>query len=237
MRIKTLACAFVLVAHSIIQAHALGFAPMAMELTAAGSGARTQFSVSNDSTAPAAVEITIETLSYTEDGKRITAKGGDDVLITPTTAAIPPGATQTFRVQWVGAPDLAKSQSFLVSANQLPIRDTSGKSRIQVVQGFGAILNVGPANGVAGLKLISAVAAKTPKGEPALSILVENPTNTHALISNSALRAGNQIVTPGAMRTRVGIGVVEPGKRRRFLVPLEQPAAASGATLEYRPNR
>ncbi len=220
-----------------VPAFALGFAPMAMEMSATGSGARTQFTVSNDGTTDAAVEITIEKLSYSEDGKRIVAKGGEDLLISPATAVVPPGASQTFRVQWVGDPGIAKSQSFLVSANQLPVRDKSGRSRIQVVQGFGAILNVAPAGGVADLKLVSAAPAKTPKGEPAMSILVENPTSTHALISNSALRVGGQIIGPDAMRTRVGIGVVEPGKRRRFLVPLESPSNGAGATLEYRHNR
>ena len=217
-------------------AHSMGFQPMDMELTSAGSGARTQFYVSNDSAAAVAVEITVDALSYTEDGKQVTKEiSGNDLLILPVTASIPPGASQTFRVQWVGDPELKASQSFMVHANQLPVRDTSGKSRIQVVQGFGAILNVAPANGAADLKLLKATPAKGPKGGPALSILVENPTNTHALIANTALHAGGQTINADTMRSTVGIGVVAPGKKRRFLVPLAEPIeAGASVTIDYR---
>jgi len=235
MRIASIAAALLSVA-AVCAANAMGFQPMDMEMTSAGSGTRTQFYVSNDSSAPVAVEITIDALSYTEDGKQVTKEiTSSDLLILPLTASIPPGATQTFRVQWVGDPELKASQSFMVHANQLPVRDTSGKSRIQVVQGFGAILNVAPAGGAANLKLLSAAPAKGPKGGPAVSILVENPTNTHALIANTAVHAGGQTLGPDAMRSTVGIGVVAPGKKRRFLVPLANPiAAGDSVTIDYR---
>lgn len=215
---------------------ALGFSPMDIEMSASGVDAHAQFYVTNDSGRLASVEVTVQKLSYTEDGRQITSKGGEDLLILPPTAVIPPGGSQTFRVQWVGAPDLAKSRSYLVTAAQLPVRDTSGRSVIQIVGAFAAILNVAPTNGVSDLKLLSVQPARTPKGEPALSILVENPTSTHALISNTAIKIGNQFLGPDWMRAHVGIGVVEPGKRRRFLVPLPSPSNGAAATLEYRPN-
>jgi P pilus assembly chaperone PapD len=236
MRITTIATILLIALATAGTAYAMGFQPMDMEMTSAGAGARTQFYVSNDSAVAVAVEITVDGLSYTEDGKQVTKEvSGNDLLILPATASIPPGATQTFRVQWVGDPEIKASQSFMVHANQMPVRDTSGKSRIQVVQGFGAILNVAPANGAADLKLLSAAPAKGPKGGPALSILVENPTNTHALIANTALHAGSQTIGPDTMRSTVGIGVVAPGKKRRFLVPLAAPVEAGATvTIDYR---
>ena len=233
MRFFAIAVAAALSASFAFAAHATGISPLNLEMSAAGTGARSQFAIDNTSAVPMPVEITIQKLAYTEDGKDTLTKGGDDLLITPATALIPPGSKQTFRVQWVGAPDLAASQSFLLMASQLPVRDKSGHSVVQVVTGFGAILNVAPVKGAADLKLVNAAPAKLPDGKPALSILVANPTSTHALISNATLHVDGQTVNAETMRVRVGIGVVEPGKRRRFLVPLEAAATATKVSLDY----
>jgi fimbrial chaperone protein len=207
-------------------AHAISISPVDIEMTASGAHARAQFTVTNDGAGPMPLEITVNTLVYGEDGKEKMAEGGDNILVTPAATIIPPGARQIFRVQWVGTPDLASSESFMILANQLPVRDKSGKSSVQVVAGLGAILNVAPAGGVPKLKLVSVAPAKTAKGGPAAAILVENPSNTHALIANSTLTIGGETVPPTSMQAQVGIGVVGPGKRRKFLVPLENPVAA-----------
>lgn len=210
---------------------------MSLELSSAGSGSRSQFTIQNDGPAPAAVEVTIETLSYTEDGKAIREPAGEDLLISPPAAMIQPGTSQVFRVQWVGDPDLATSRSYMVTATQLPLRDKSGKPVVQVTHAFGAIVNVAPVNGKSTLNLLTAKPAKTAKGGPALSILVENPTKVHALISRTVIRADTTVLQPNDMRSRVGVGVVPPGKRRRFLVPLDAPADSKSVTLEYRNQR
>jgi fimbrial chaperone protein len=213
---------------------ALGMSPMSLELSSAGGGSRSQFTINNNSNAPAAVEITVETLSYSEDGKAVRKLADDDLMISPPVAMIQPGASQVFRVQWVGDPDLATSRSFMVMASQLPLRDKSGKPVVQVTQAFGAIVNVAPLNGRSTLNLVSASPAKTIQGGPAVSILVENPTDVHALICRTVLYVGSTVVHPTAMRTRVGVGVVGPHSRRRFIVPLDSTTDAKSVSLEYR---
>lgn len=218
-------------------AKAMTMSPLGMELTAGGTHARTQFQVSNNSDKPLPIEITFDSLSYTEAGERKTRASADDLLIFPATAMIPPGGTQTFRVQYVGSPDITTSKTFLVNARQLPVKMKSdGKSHVQIVNAFGAILNVAPLAGTATLDLLSTAPARTAAGQPALSILVENPTNVHALIGNASLRVGNQKINPETMRANVGFGVVEPHKRRRFLVPLQAPASGQ-AKLQYHPSQ
>lgn len=215
--------------------HAMSVTPMHMELKAVGNGSHAQFQVGNDSASPLPIEVIFERLSYGENGDRQVTKAKDELVVFPVTALIPPGGTQTFRVQWVGSPDIDKSYSFIVTARQLPIKfKEDGRARVQIVSAFGAILNVAPLNGAANLKLVSSAPAKTNQGKPALSILVENPTNVHALLSNSIVRVGSRSIAQESIRSLVGVGVVEPRKRRRFLVPLDQPAAGP-ATLEYRP--
>lgn len=234
--IRLLMPALAVVAQTCVAA-AMSMTPMHMEITAVGGRSRTQFQVTNSSSAPLPVEIVYERLSYAESGERQISKAGDELAIFPITALIAPGGTQTFRVQWVGTPDLDKSRSYLLTARQLPVKSRSdGRSQVQVVTAFAAILNVAPVQGVADLKLVSSAPAKTPQGKPALSILVENPSNVHGLISNAVLRVGGQTLNQGTLLAVVGIGVVEPHKRRRFVVPLTDPAAGT-ASLEYRPSR
>ena len=233
-RFLLLLTVMVVVAVCATTAKAMTMSPLEMELTAGGTSSRTQFQVRNDSDKPLPIEITFDSLSYTEAGERKTRSSADDLLIFPATAMIPPGGTQTFRVQYVGSPDIITSKTFLVNARQLPVKMKSdGKSHVQIVNAFGAIFNVAPLTGTAMLNLVSSSPARIAAGQPALSILVENPTNVHALIANAALSVGNQKINPETMRANVGFGVVEPHKRRRFLVPLQAPASGQ-AKLEYR---
>ena len=216
------------------RASALGMSPMYMELSAGGSGSSTQFQVSNASTASAAVEIKIETLSYDEAGNRRVAPAGGNLLVVPPVAAVAPGSTQTFRVQWVGGPDIPKSLTFLVTARQLPVKlPNDGRSRLQVVQAFGALLTVAPLKGASDLRLVGSQPARAAGGRPAVAVTVENPGNAHALIANATLRVGGQTLSPENMRSLVGIGIVEPGTRRRFIVPLDAPAS-DAVTIDYR---
>jgi len=80
-----------------------------------------------------------------------------------------------------GSPDIDRSQPYLVTARQLPLRPKDDqRSRVQVVSASGAILNVAPLCGCAELRLLSSAPARTPAGGPALSILVENPTSSQS---------------------------------------------------------
>ena len=218
-----------------VRALALGMSPMYMEL-AAGGKTSAQFQFSNPSQTSAAVEIKIETLTYDEAGNRRTTPDGGNLIVVPPVAVVAPGSTQTFRVQWVGSANIARSQTFLITARQLPVKlPQDGGSRIQMVQAFGALLTVAPVDGTSHLQLVSSQPTHL-QGKPAVALTVENPGNAHALISNSMLRVGHQTYSPESMRARVGFGIVEPGKRRRFVVPIDQPA--SGAVLlDYRQPR
>lgn len=202
---------------------AMQISPMGVEMLAMGQNARGQVVIANNSAVPLPVEMVYERLTYDESGKRLTSKANDELLILPPTAMIPPGSSQTFRLQWVGNPDLAESASFMVYAKQLPVRPAgeARKTQIQIVSAFGVIVNVAPAQGKAALKLVSWKPVKDVKGQPAVAVVVENPTNVHALMSKSQLRIGGLSLGPDAMLQRVGFGVVGPRKRRSFVISLD----------------
>lgn len=106
------------------------------------------------------------------------------------------------------------------------------------------MINVAPPKGAPALSLIatgSDVDKKTGKLNP--TVTVSNASNTHALLSESVLKvvAGNWVHTFSAaeMREKVGIGLVQPGKKRKFVLPVDLPPGVTKveATLDYKPKR
>jgi fimbrial chaperone protein len=226
-------------------AWAMGVSPIQLELQSAGTTSRGTLTVDNKSGAALPVEIAVKRMTQDENGNR---KYHDDAqsefLILPPQAMIPPGGSQVFRVQWVGEPMLAQSKSFMLFANQVPVKLPTNTSGVQMVSSMGAMINVAPPQSQADLKVISTgveVDKKSGKRHP--TIVVENPTKTHALLPRAAikLQAGTwqESYPPDALLSQIGIGLVPPGQRRKFVLPAIVPQGVSSvqASVEYGARR
>ncbi|HEX4893996.1 MAG TPA: molecular chaperone, partial [Hyphomicrobiaceae bacterium] len=151
-------------------------------------------------------------------------------------------ATQVFRLQWAGEPQLARSESFMVYVNQIPVRLQNVRHAVQVVSSMGVVVNVAPPSGMPDLKLVGTSVVKE-KGKRFPAITVENPTNIHALLPESkiVLTAGSwsRTIEPNEISTQIGVGLVEPGKRRRFVLPVDLPPGVGQihASVEFKPSR
>jgi P pilus assembly chaperone PapD len=224
-------------------AGAMSVTPIHVEMTSAGSGGRAQVTVANDSTSPLPVEAIIQKLSLSEDGSQQLSKGGDDFLVFPPQAMIPPGGSQVFRVQWVGEPVIAKSESFMLSMNQIPVKLPEGQTSVQVVMSFGVVVNVAPPQGAPALKLVGAGIVKSKDGKRHPTITVANSSNVHALLPQSTIQLGagswSHQFTPLELREKVGIGLVQPGHKRRFVLPVDLPAGVTSvkANLDFNPKQ
>lgn len=227
-----------------MSAHAASVTPIHLEMTSSGSGSRQQIVVTNDSKSPLPIEITVQGLDVDLNGQRKVTKGKDEFLVFPPNALVAPNGSQVFRIQWVGEPELPASQSYLLTVNQIPVKQPAGQSSVQVVMNFGVIINVAPPKGESALQLVGTGIErdkKTGKSHPAVT--VNNPTKVHALLPNSTIRlsgAGwSHVFSPGEMREKVGIGLVQPGKKRKFILPVDLPANVTKveATLDYKPKR
>ncbi len=223
-------------------ANAMSVTPIHVEMKSVGGPSRSQVTVLNTGKAPMPVETMLERLQLDEEGKRKTSKAGEEFLVFPPQAIIPPGGTQVFRLQWVGEPNLAQSQSYIFNISQVPVQFPKGQSKVQVVMGFGVIINVGP-NGVDPALKIVGSGIMNDKGKRRAFITVENPTKTHALLPegrlNIAGQGWSQSLTHAEIREKIGIGLVQPGKRRKFVMPFDVPAGVANvqASLDYKPKR
>lgn len=223
-------------------AEAMGVNPIHVEMTSAGRAARAQVLVTNDGKEPMPVELVIQRLSLDERGGRRTTSAGDSFLVFPPQALLAPGASQVFRLQWVGEPQIVRSESYMIYVNQIPVRMPKGRSGVQVVMSMGVLVNVAPPTGVSELRLV-ATGLVNQKGKRHPTITVENPSNVHALLPQGRVRlsAGNwtRTLETGELGTKLGIGLVEPGKRRQFVLPVDLPVGVTRveAVVEHKPER
>jgi len=159
-RASVFAAAFFALA-GLSPAHALNVQPLALDMVAIGANSRGTIQIVNDSAKPLPVDVSFKKLDIGPDGKTTELPAKDEFLIFPPQAVVPPGATQSFRIQWAGAPDIKKSETYMVSVNQLPIKMKPGESGVQMVFTFGVIVNVAPVGGQSALKVLRRKARAT----------------------------------------------------------------------------
>ena len=222
---------------------AMSVAPTQIELKSAGDASRAQIVVQNTSAVPLPVEAVVQRLTIDENGKRQVALDEASFLVFPPQTIIPPGGSQVFRITWMGEPLLDRSQSFLLTMAQLPVRQQETANTVHVVMAFGVVINVAPPTGDGSLQVVSSGVVADGKGQLNPVVTVWNPSTVHALLPNATIRLTSpkwsQTLTPSVIGQKVGIGLVPPGKRRRFVLPIVVPPGVGGikATIDYVPAK
>ena len=214
--------------------------PVVINLSTSGRGMSQVVTVENTFANPLPVEIRIQELSLTQDGVQATGTDPGDLLVFPAQALIQPGQTQTFRVQYVGDPDLARSKHYYVTVAQLPVQMPQGQSAIQILYNFQVLVSVGPQGARPALAISGAEVAHNAQGRPIPAITVTNSSNAHGYLSNGRLRivqrdgSGREVfrrTLPGPeIQQTVGFGLIGAGQTRRVLIPVELPT--DGGTIE-----
>ena len=204
---------------------------MHIEMMSLGKTGRSQFTLNNTSSEAVPVETIINRIELDENGKSHETLANEDFLVFPPQALIKPGTSQVFRVQWVGEPNLSQSQSYMISVAQIPVKMGKAKSAVQVVMSFGVVVDVAPPQGHSDLKLIATGIASDKKGRRHATITVANPSNVHALLETTTVHVSagtwTKTYSPSEITQSIGIGLVQPGKRRKFMLPDVLPAGAS----------
>jgi P pilus assembly chaperone PapD len=223
-----------------LPAAAMSVTPIVLDMSTAGAGNHSQISVVNDGAKPLPVEIVVSRIELDEKGEMSSKPAGDEFLIFPPQALVAAGATQNFRIQWVGEPQIKTSQSYVFSVNQVPVKMPEGKSGVQVVFNFATIVNIAPPGGKAGIEFVKAGVGKDDKGKTRPEVTVKNPGNVHAKLTDATIKlsAGSwsQTLAPEQLRQSMGVGLVQPGKTRWFILPADLPEGVTQVTasIEYK---
>lgn len=218
-------------------AHALTITPITLELSAAGKETRAVITITNPTNEPAAIEPMFERVTIGENGTVTReAVSADNFLLMPLQSVLPPGAAQTFRLQWIGPPDLPQSESYYITFNQLPVQGLARRTGVTLLTSFSVAVNVSPASGRSAVQLVSTGMEGT---RP--TITVQNPTATHALLKYADITinaADTTIPVPRhAFEQMYGNGLLQPWSKRTFTLPIDLPAHVGpiSAALHYEP--
>jgi fimbrial chaperone protein len=241
-----LACLLVFAAFGLGSAAvAMTVEPVVINLGAAGRNASQVVRVQNTFTTPLTVELRVEELSLDSNGVRSTGKDTGDLVVFPPQRAIQPGQTQSFRIQYVGDPALARSKHYYVTIAQLPVRAQTGQSSIQVLYNFQVLVSVSPDGAKPALKVESAEVATNEAGKPVAALTVTNAAAAHGYFSEGQLRlvqrdaSGKEVFrktySAPEMQQMIGFGLIGAGHTRRLIVPVELPTNGGRLEAEYKP--
>jgi fimbrial chaperone protein len=240
--IKSIAAlAFALAAILPTQASATTVSPVVLDLQTNGRGVVANISVTNTSAGPMTMEVSVTPLKGTSTGFEPAgaADSDEDLLVTPPSALIPAGNTQTFRVQWLGDPEMTQSKHYYVGINQLPVKLPEGQSAVQIVYNFNVLVSVSSPDQKPQIAITS-VAPATVDGKPFAAVTVQNNGTAHGYISQHTLKItessasgaelASKTISGSQFQQLVGYGLVATGQSRTVNVPLDGPLPA-GAKL------
>lgn len=236
----TMFCAALAPVHA---AQAMTVQPVIVDLQTAGRQMSQVITVENTFANPLPVEIGIQQLEFTADGVKQTGTDPGDLLVFPPQALIEPGQTQTFRVQYVGDPALARSRHYYLTVAQLPVKLPEGQSAIQILYNFQVLVSVAPMGVKPALSIQGTAIEKNDAGKPMPVVTVANTSEAHGYLSTGSLRiierdaSGKEIfrrsLSGAEIQQTMGFGLIGGGQTRKIRVPVELPQAEGSIEATY----
>ena len=222
---------------------AMSVEPLVIDAVTTGKGSSQSFKVGNDGAAPLPVEIRISRMEIGSQGELAFEPADEEFIVYPPQAIIPKGGVQIFRLQWIGNPTIKASRTYRFSVSQVPVKLPKEISGIQINMSFGVIVSVSPPQGSAAVLVTGVTLSDLKDGKRTAALKVKNTGVKHAYLRNAAINlAGggwSAKLSPFEVEQRVGLGIVQPGKERRFLLPVEAPGNVSDitASIDYQPEK
>jgi fimbrial chaperone protein len=210
--------------------------PVILDLRMAGRQMGGQIRVENTGTTPLPVEIKLVEADLLPATVKASDRVTQDLVAFPTQAIVPPGATQAFRIQYVGDAQSERSRHYYAEVSQLPVEVPGGQSTIQVLYNFQAMVNVASVvGGEPKLAMEKSEIVRSAPDKPAqIAFTVRNSGKNYGYISSGSLTfvqrdaAGKELLrrslSSSDIQQMIGFGLVGPETSRTFVAPIELPA-------------
>ncbi|MGD2134082.1 MAG: fimbria/pilus periplasmic chaperone [Maricaulaceae bacterium] len=211
-------------------AHAFRVAPMVYDLEPIGSGAATTIRIENTGATPLAVELSAARRTIAPDGTESREPAEADFLLFPPQAVVPPGESQSVRVQYVGQPDIRESRNYVVVVRQLPIDLRGDESAgVQFVFAFATSVTVIPD----GARPRLAVASISNEEGPDVSVRLLNQGTAMTRLGEWIWRFENEdgetySLEGDELRAQIPSPMILPGTERVISVTLPADFAGPG---------
>lgn len=228
-----------LLASAPLPVQAARISPMVVEVKPFGRESIARVELTNPGAGEFPVEVQMFRGVISEDGQLELNPADDDFLVFPAQIVVPPNSQQAFRVQYVGDPELAKSEVYYMQVRQVPVEVSPGQSQVQVVVNFNVLVNVIPDDSSPEPTVDTVVPVMNGE-QPGVQVRLTNrgtryftagtlPWQISGLSEDGA--AVNMQLTPEQMAKLIGVGVVAPDRARSFFIPTEKPMAKESLTV------
>lgn len=216
--------------------------PILIDMKSSGSGTNSSFEVVNDRNRSIAVEIAVQNLIVPEKGNiSLTPNDGANFQIFPPIASIPAGKKQVFRVKWIGTPDLAKSELYMFSTSELPVkREADDVTSVQVLYAINSVVAVAPANIRPEISIANVERTTSKEGKAGLEITFANSSAAHGYVASSEINlsiAGSDwsaTLDEGSIGKSFGLGLVPANAKRVMFVALDGVPPTGQIAAEYK---
>jgi len=228
-----------------VPAWAMRVSPMVVEMETRGTNAVARIEVQNINPANLAFQTRVFRMTIDENGKMIETPADDQFLIFPPQGVLPGGGRQVVRLQWVGNPELAASEAFYVSVEQLPVALEPGETetvaaQVQILYNMRALVVVAPPGAKPDVTAGSARQVNyqppaapgsdaLPPLQDGIEVVLRNEGQRHAMMANFGWqfvgtdREGKFLrvdVSPDELSRAVGTGYVPALGQRKFNLPI-----------------
>ena len=160
--------------------HAARVTPMIVELETAGGGSVARIELANPGQNEFPVEVQMFRGVITEEGEVQLTPADEEFLLFPAQIVVPATSQQVFRVQYIGEPELAKSEVFYMKIRQIPLPIAADESKVQVVVNFNVLINVVP-DGVSAQPFVESIETTEREGVRGIEVRVSNKGNRYFL--------------------------------------------------------
>lgn len=220
--------------------------PVIVDLTDSGRGSNSVITVENTFANPLPVEMRIENVVLDEGGARGNGVDSGDLIVFPPQTVIQPGQTQSFRVQYVGEPNLARSKHYYVTVAQLPVQLPEGQSAIQILYNFQVLVSVAPAGKSPAISAQGAELVRGEDGKSVAAVTFANASVAHGYVSRGRLRLvaynaeGREVwrrtFQAPEIQQSIGFGLIGAEQSRRIQFPVEVPMEGVRLEAEFTPE-
>lgn len=163
-------------------AYAYEVSPMRVFLVPASGQSQGTIAINNTREQPLPVEMRVLRRVIAEDGTQSFVPADDDFIIFPPQFQVSAGNSQAVRFQYIGNPQVAESQGYVMQVAEVPVRQP-GASGFSVVYNFGVAVYVDPPRASERLTVESAEVR-----EGRLHLRVRNAGNKYGYINDNGLR-------------------------------------------------
>lgn len=223
-------------------AWAMKVAPVYLNLEPGGRVSAGSIVVTNPASTAIAVEVTMATREISLDGDIRTGHPVDDFVVFPPQAFIEAGASQVFRIQWIGGRPVERSEAYHAVIRQAPVDPDTPFRGLRFLVIFNTVVYLNPPHAEPRLQVVAVEPLRGAKTGSAVRVTLENTGTRYEYLTNRtfvlrARRASGATVEAfrlngATVRELFGNIVVMPQARRRFVLPLREMFADATYVLE-----